>query len=380
MFKLFISFAIVVTGTCAFSQSAPQTAATAEDAAAVMQRVKEKIAAHTSAKGTLVLKGDKSAQQMEFTFSIMKPNFMNLVTSQFEMHGNGTDTVIYEPQQKMFIKLTPKIEKQGSPAALLIGLGGMFASDPAGGTSFQPQGKAKPGFFRGQKAIVVQLGGGNMGPLMLYINADTLTPIAFTSPDGKNSGIYKDLAFDAPMKAEDFAWTPPADAKSIEDMAKQGGAAGGGGEPGNAKLLKEGVAAPDFSLKTPTGGTLTLSKSLGKKATIVNFWADFCGPCHMEMPVFVKLYKELHAQGLELISIDEGDEAKVILKDIKDNNLNYLSAMNGKGALNMMDVYGVDAFPTNFILGPDGKIAAVVVGYDEDALKAALKKLGFEVK
>ena len=39
-----------------------------------------------------------------------------------------------------------------------------------------------------------------------------------------------------------------------------------------AKLVKKGAVAPDFSKPKPNGGTLNLKKSLGKRATIVNFW------------------------------------------------------------------------------------------------------------
>ena len=70
----------------------------------------------------------------------------------------------------------------------------------------------------------------------------------------------------------------------------------------------------------------------------------------------------------------------MILKDAKENGLNYLHAMNGKDKSNMLDVFGVDAFPTNYILDANGKIITTIVGYDEDALKDALKKAGFTLK
>jgi thiol-disulfide isomerase/thioredoxin len=271
--------------------------------------------------------------------------------------------------------------KQGSPTELLIGLEGLFSGSDDSTAPFQAQGKAKPAFFRGQKAVVIHLTG-QAGPIALYLDADALSPIAFTTEDGKNTAVYKDLVFDAPMKAEEFAWTPPADAKSMKDTMAQGGGDTGASPAGdeNSKLLKEGTVAPDFTLQTPTGGSLTLSKSLGKKGTIVNFWADFCEPCHMEMPVFVKIYKELKDQGLEIISIDGGDDAKTILKDAKENGFTYLLGMNGQGDSDVATKYGVEAIPTNYFLDPSGKIVAVIVGFDEAGLKAALKKLGFELK
>lgn len=38
-------------------------------------------------------------------------------------------------------------------------------------------------------------------------------------------------------------------------------------------MLKTGSNAPDFTLPTPSGGTITLSKVVkANKATLVNFW------------------------------------------------------------------------------------------------------------
>ena len=38
--------------------------------------------------------------------------------------------------------------------------------------------------------------------------------------------------------------------------------------------------------------------------------------------------------------------------------------------------YGVQAFPTNYVLDQDGKVVWRGVGYDETAIRAALEKLG----
>jgi hypothetical protein len=38
--------------------------------------------------------------------------------------------------------------------------------------------------------------------------------------------------------------------------------------------------------------------------------------------------------------------------------------------------YGVQAYPTNYLVAPDGKIAWRSVGYDEAGLLAALEQLG----
>lgn len=390
MSKLLIS--ALALGICSFGfgqGAAPSKAAAPqlEDASAFMARVKAKLGANSTVSGTLEI-NDKQVQDIKF--KAMRPNFISLVMPEFELHDSGKGMVMYAAQPKMYMNVPPT--EEGHMLSVLVGFEPVMGVE----TPYSVSGKAKPTFFRGTKAIVVSVDHNKAVPDkggLMYFNADTLAPLAFGTADGKTSAIYKDIVLGAAMKPEEFAWTPPADAKSQDEMmkaamdAQAAAAAKGGQKPApapaaddpTAHLLKEGAAAPDFTLQTPTGGTLTLSKSLGKRATIINFWADFCGPCHAEMPLFVKLYKQLKPQGLELISVDDGDDAKTILKDAKSNGFNYLLAMNGKDKMNLLDLYGVDAFPTNYILDANGKIITTIVGFDEEALRAALTKAGFTV-
>ena len=60
--------------------------------------------------------------------------------------------------------------------------------------------------------------------------------------------------------------------------------------------------APDFTLPTPTGETVTLY-GVRAKLKIIDFWASWCGPCRMENPNMVKLYNDFKDKGLAVISV-----------------------------------------------------------------------------
>jgi len=66
------------------------------------------------------------------------------------------------------------------------------------------------------------------------------------------------------------------------------------------------VPAPGFSVQDLQGNTLDLAAYKGK-VLVINFWATWCPPCRREIPDFIAVYKELKAEGLEILglSVDE---------------------------------------------------------------------------
>ncbi len=60
---------------------------------------------------------------------------------------------------------------------------------------------------------------------------------------------------------------------------------------------------PDLELLDDGGRPLALSAVIGK-ATVVNFWATWCGPCRVELPELQKLYNELAGKGLVVLAVN----------------------------------------------------------------------------
>jgi thioredoxin 1 len=72
------------------------------------------------------------------------------------------------------------------------------------------------------------------------------------------------------------------------------------------------------------------------KPVIVDFWAEWCGPCHAVAPVLDKIVEE-RADELKLVKINVDEEQELMIR------------------------YGVQSIPT-IILFKDGAPAAAVIG------------------
>lgn len=89
-----------------------------------------------------------------------------------------------------------------------------------------------------------------------------------------------------------------------------------------------GDSAPDFTLtELGTNNQVTLSKYLGKKVVMLEFWATWCGICKVEIPNLVKEYNEWKDKGYVMLAITLSDGSEKDLKKIKElkekHNINY---------------------------------------------------------
>jgi peroxiredoxin len=228
--------------------------------------------------------------------------------------------------------------------------------------------------FNGQPAtlINVQYKAAREIKIGLYISRSTGLPIgkSLFAPKFKSPAIttYSDIVIDGPIPSSEFVMTLPAGVKPyVVDTT--------------SKLLKLGAVAPNFVATSLSGQKVDLKTLLaGRKAVWLNFWFCGCRPCRQELPILQSEYHRLKSQGLQVITVNVQDSPADIRAFNKKLNLTLPvipdAGVNVKTSIE--DAYGIMACPTNYIIGHDGKIAAVFVGYDKTGIASALKSLGIQ--
>jgi thiol-disulfide isomerase/thioredoxin len=125
----------------------------------------------------------------------------------------------------------------------------------------------------------------------------------------------------------------------------------------------KGKAAPDFTLTTTGGKEITLSKLKGG-VVVVDFWATWCPPCRKSLPHIEKLSSDADKAkaGLTVLAVNAREGKDKIEPFITKNKYTFTVPMDTTGKA--MGDYGVQGIPTTLVIGRDGTVKAVFVGFD----------------
>ena len=96
------------------------------------------------------------------------------------------------------------------------------------------------------------------------------------------------------------------------------------------------------------------------KATLLDFWATWCGPCRKTLPVLANIYKKYGDKGLEIIGISE--EPLETLNAFYEKQHASPYPLYRDKTKDLWRRYGIRAVPTLMLLDKDGYIKQVWSG------------------
>jgi len=132
--------------------------------------------------------------------------------------------------------------------------------------------------------------------------------------------------------------------------------------------------APEIA-RVDLNGTRVDLKSLRGKVVLLNFWATWCAPCLLEMPIFSVWQQQYGRQQFQVIGISMDDEAESVRKVVGRLKTTYPIAM---GDAKLGEKYGgVMGLPLSYLIDRNGVVRArfqgeTEVGAIEKQLKAML--------
>lgn len=122
--------------------------------------------------------------------------------------------------------------------------------------------------------------------------------------------------------------------------------------------LQIGQVAPDFVLPDTAGNEVRLSDIQGK-IKLIDFWASWCGPCRMENPNMVSLYRDFKDKGLAIVSVSLDTKKAAWLRAIAEDGLPWTHVSSLKGAAcEVVKRYEVVEVPFIWVLDGNNRILA----------------------
>ena len=117
--------------------------------------------------------------------------------------------------------------------------------------------------------------------------------------------------------------------------------------------------APDFTLTSFDGRTLTLSELRGQ-VVIINFWASWCPPCREEAAYLEQTWRKYEGKGVLFIGVDWVDTEKEALAYMDEFDLTYF---NGPDiGTRIAQAYNIQGVPETFYVAKNGELRGVRIG------------------
>lgn len=164
---------------------------------------------------------------------------------------------------------------------------------------------------------------------------------------------YKDQILGKTMNDGRFEVSHPAGAKYVREFFHEEG----------SQLI--GKMAPNVTLRMADGTSIKLS-SLRDRLVVLDFWATWCPPCVMSLPIFAKASVPFKSKGVVFIAVNKGEPMDTAKSFLKSNHIKVtLASDRDERVANAFEVEGI---PCTIFIGRDGIVKGVHVGIRADGL------------
>lgn len=135
----------------------------------------------------------------------------------------------------------------------------------------------------------------------------------------------------------------------------------------------EGTKA-SFRMKTLEGGRSLGPTDFPGQVVVVDFWATWCGPCHVQARILEPIYQDYQGKGVQFLAANVGEEAETVRRFLQSKPLPYTVLIDPGDVAGEL---GVFALPTLMVVDKKGRVAFFESGIvDGPTLRRVLKEAG----
>jgi len=145
-------------------------------------------------------------------------------------------------------------------------------------------------------------------------------------------------------------------------------------EPPAEGGLEIGKTAPDFTLQTIDGESVTLSDFRGK-TVIVNIWVMQCEGCVDELPHFQAVFDKRSREELAILAINSTEDPAAVKEFANSRGFTFPILVDPAGQV--VESYGRFGAPTTFFIDGEGIVEAIKHGafLSPDEIESTLDSL-----
>ena len=114
-----------------------------------------------------------------------------------------------------------------------------------------------------------------------------------------------------------------------------------------------------FRLKTTDGRTLG-PRDFPGHVVVVDFWATWCVPCHLQAQILAPVVRELKGNGVQFLAADMGEPEGVVRSYLEQHPIPYPVLLDIDGKIS--DDLGITALPTLMVLDKSGGLRYLQAG------------------
>ncbi len=138
----------------------------------------------------------------------------------------------------------------------------------------------------------------------------------------------------------------------------------------NTNTTSVEATAPDFTLQTLDGETVTLSDYFGKKPVILDFWASWCTNCQRAMPKTSALYEQ-YKDDIEVLGINLQESNSAIQSFVDSKGIEFPILLDTNSEASRL--YGIQYTNTHVFIDINGNVTGTIPGdINEEHFKALI--------